>query len=87
MYGIETAALSVWNTNILGVTQRVMELVMLDFSLRTENRNEERRKSINIADVIQRIASLKWKWAGHVARQSDVRSAATYMVVSPVVIT
>ncbi|CAH2229013.1 jg7084 [Pararge aegeria aegeria] len=43
--------------------QRAVEKAMLGVSLRDQNRNEIR--------VALRVAKLKWKWAGHIARRTD----------------
>ncbi|CAH2219204.1 jg22423 [Pararge aegeria aegeria] len=48
----------------LRITQRTMERAMLGVSLRDQ---------IRVTDEAQRVAKLKWKWAGHIARRTDVR--------------
>ena len=72
-YGLETIALTVRNAQRLRVMQRAIERRMLGVSLRDRIRNEELRRRSKIKDVIERIAELKWSWAGHVARQSDTK--------------
>ncbi|CAH2266686.1 jg19836 [Pararge aegeria aegeria] len=55
------------------VTQRAMERAMLGVSLRDQIRNEEIRRRTRVTDIAQRVAKLKWQWAGHVARRTDGR--------------
>ena len=52
-----------------------MERQMLGASLRDKIRNEEIRRRTKVADIMDRIAKLKWQWAGHMARQEDTRWA------------
>ncbi|CAH2259080.1 jg17259 [Pararge aegeria aegeria] len=51
-----------------------MERAMLGVSLR-QIRNEEIRRRTRVTDILvaQRVAKLKWKWAGHIARRTDGR--------------
>ncbi|CAH2227491.1 jg9312 [Pararge aegeria aegeria] len=37
------------------------------------NRNEEIRRRTRVTDIAQRVAKLKWQWAGHIARRTDGR--------------
>lgn len=72
-YGCET-----WTTNIkaiqkLQVAQRGMERRMLNISLRDRKKCSWIREQTKVCDVIRKIKSLKWKWAGHVARREDDR--------------
>ncbi|CAH2267521.1 jg22609 [Pararge aegeria aegeria] len=57
----------------LRITQRAMERAMLGVSLRDQIRNEEIRRRTRVTDIVQRVAKLKWKWAGHIARRTDGR--------------
>ncbi|CAH2245094.1 jg15932 [Pararge aegeria aegeria] len=50
-----------------------MERAMLGLSLRDQIRNEEIRRRTRVTDIAQRVAKLKWKWAGHIARRTDGR--------------
>ncbi|CAH2259291.1 jg10036 [Pararge aegeria aegeria] len=50
-----------------------MERAMLGISLRDQIRNEEIRRRTRVNDIAQRVAKLKWKWAGHIARRTDGR--------------
>ncbi|CAH2235186.1 jg16174 [Pararge aegeria aegeria] len=57
----------------LSITQRAMERAMLGVSLRDQITNEEIRRRTRVTDIAQRVAKLKWKWAGHIARRTDGR--------------
>ncbi|CAH2246337.1 jg2221 [Pararge aegeria aegeria] len=57
----------------LRVTQRAMERAMLGISLRDQIRNEEIRRRTRVTDIAQRVAKLKWQWAGHIAPRTDGR--------------
>ncbi|CAH2263450.1 jg13909 [Pararge aegeria aegeria] len=57
----------------LRVTQRVMERAMLGVSLRDRIRNVEIRRRTRVTDIVQRVAKLKWQWAGHIVRRKDGR--------------
>lgn len=50
-----------------------MERGMIGLTLRDRIRNEEVRRITGVQDIIERIARLKWNWAGHVARLRDGR--------------
>ncbi|CAH2238052.1 jg21664 [Pararge aegeria aegeria] len=52
----------------LRVTQRAMERALLD-----RIRNVEIRKRARVTDIAQRVAKLKWHWAGHIVRRRDER--------------
>ena len=72
-YGSETLTLTKASSNKLRVAQRAMERAMLGISLRDKKRNEWIRKKTGMTDVIHRIRSLKWQWAGHITRMEDER--------------
>ncbi|CAH2249803.1 jg6087 [Pararge aegeria aegeria] len=57
----------------LRVTQRAMERAMLGVSLRDRIRNVEIRRRTRVTDIAQRVANLKWQWAGHIVRRKDGR--------------
>lgn len=46
---------------------------MLGLSLRDRIPNAEIRRRTRLVDAIERIASIKWNWAGHIARLTDNR--------------
>ncbi|KAI8421117.1 hypothetical protein MSG28_008210 [Choristoneura fumiferana] len=54
-------------------SDRAMERAMLEVSLRDRIRNEEIRRRTWVTDIAKRISSLKWQWAGHIARRTDGR--------------
>ncbi|CAH2257061.1 jg11931 [Pararge aegeria aegeria] len=57
----------------LRVTQRAMERAMLGVSLRDKIRNVEIRRRTRFTDIAQRVAKLKWQWAGHIVGRRDGR--------------
>ncbi|CAH2242429.1 jg20431 [Pararge aegeria aegeria] len=72
-YGSETWSLTVGLIRSLRVTQRAMERAMLGVSLRDRIRNVEIRRRTKVTDIAQRVAKLKWQWAGHIVRRKDGR--------------
>ena len=50
------------------VTQRKMERIMLGVTLKDRKTNDWIRKQTQITDAVTKIKSLKWQWAGHIAR-------------------
>ncbi|CAH2232405.1 jg20998 [Pararge aegeria aegeria] len=67
----ETWSLTLGLIRRLRVTQRAMERAMLGVSLRDHIRNEEIGRRTRVTDIAQRVAKLKWQWAGHIARRTD----------------
>jgi len=49
-----------------------MEGTMIGITLRDKIRNEKIRRT-KVTDVLRLVTQLKWRWAGHVARQDDHR--------------
>ena len=72
-YGMETAVLTKQTMHKLSVTQRAMERKMLGISLRDRMTNAWIREKTKVTDVAKKVASLKWNWAGHIARCQDSR--------------
>lgn len=72
-YGAETLTLTRKTIKKIQITQRAMERSMLGVSLRDRIQNREIRRRTGVADAIERITTLKWNWAGHIARASDNR--------------
>ena len=72
-YGMETSVLTKRVTHKLAVTQRAMERRMLGISLRDRRTNVWIRERTKVVDVVERVATLKWRWAGHVARYPGTR--------------
>ena len=72
-YGAETLTLTKASSSKLRVAQRAMERSMLGITLRDKKTNEWIRQQTRVVDVMTRIASLKWNWAGHIARMTDDR--------------
>ncbi|CAH2245611.1 jg6536 [Pararge aegeria aegeria] len=50
-----------------------MERAMLGVSLRNQIRNVEIRRRTRVTDIAQRVAKLKWQWAGPIVRRKDGR--------------
>ncbi|CAH2240784.1 jg2484 [Pararge aegeria aegeria] len=46
---------------------------MLRAILRDQIRNEEIRRRTRVTDIAQRVAKLKWQWAGHIDLRTDGR--------------
>ncbi|CAH2243454.1 jg9370 [Pararge aegeria aegeria] len=72
-YGSETWSLTMGLIRRLRVTQRAMERAMLGVSLLDRIRNVEIRRRTRVTDIAQRVAKLKWQWAGHIVRRKDGR--------------
>lgn len=72
-YGAETLTLTKNTVNRIQIAQRRMERSMLSLSLRDRISNARLRQMSGVTDAIERITTLKWNWAGHVARFSDNR--------------
>ena len=69
-YGSETSTLTKKSVNKVRVTQRAMERSMLGITIRDRVPNEAIRRRTGVTDAVERMACLKWSWAGHVARMS-----------------
>ncbi|CAH2217753.1 jg20397 [Pararge aegeria aegeria] len=67
----------------LRVTQRAMESAILGVSLRDQIRNGEIRRRTRVTDIAQRVAKLKWQWAGHIVRRKDGRWGPKVLVWQP----
>ncbi|CAH2266712.1 jg19845 [Pararge aegeria aegeria] len=50
-----------------------MERAMLGVSLRDQIRNVEIRRRTRVTGITQRVAKLKWQWAGHIVWRKDAR--------------
>ncbi|CAH2234247.1 jg6320 [Pararge aegeria aegeria] len=47
------------------------------------HKNEEIRRRTRVTDVAQRVAKLKWKWAGNIARRTEPRTGKRSVVRPP----
>ncbi|CAG9831296.1 unnamed protein product [Diabrotica balteata] len=72
-YEAETLTLTKAAAIKLRVTQRRMERSMLGITLRDRITNEDIRTRTRVTDIIEKIARLNWRWAGHIARMTDRR--------------
>ena len=70
-YTAETWTLTKRAIRKLQVTQRSMERCMIGITKLDKKRNQWIRNQTKVIDVIDRVKTLKWKWAGHVARRTD----------------
>ena len=65
-YGAESLTLTKKPIKKIQVMQRAMGRSMLGISLRDRVPNSTIRLRTRIIDVVERIAFLKWNWAGHI---------------------
>ena len=72
-YGSETWNLTKQTVHQLQVAQRAMERAILGISLLDHVPNVEIRKRTKVTDITRKVASAKWRWAGHVCRREDGR--------------
>ena len=72
-YGSETWALTSTMKNMLRVTQRKMERIMLGITLLDKKTNNCIREEIGIRDIVTTIQESKHRWAGPVSRFKDNR--------------
>ena len=70
-YGCETWTSTKKINQRLAVTQRAMERSILGITRRDRKSNKWIRKKTKVMDVVEKIGTLKWRWAGHVARMQD----------------
>jgi len=59
--------------NSLKIYQRTMERSMLGINLRDKMRKDIIRSKTGVSDVVEQVATLKWRWTSHVARCKDER--------------
>ena len=57
----------------LAVTQSAMTRSMLGITRRNRESNKWIREQTKVMDVVEKIRTLKWRWAGHVARMQENR--------------
>ncbi|XP_023217382.1 sodium channel protein type 3 subunit alpha-like [Centruroides sculpturatus] len=72
-YGSETWTLRKSEIQRLQTIQRNMERCMLGITRRDQKRITWIRKMIGVTDIITRMKSPNWQWAGHIARRTDHR--------------
>ncbi|CAH2238635.1 jg5381 [Pararge aegeria aegeria] len=68
-YGSEKWLITMGLIRRLRVNQRAMERAMLGVSLRDRIKNVEIRGRTGVTEIAQRVAKLKWQWAGHIVRR------------------
>ncbi|GBP91596.1 Putative uncharacterized transposon-derived protein F52C9.6 [Eumeta japonica] len=72
-YGCQTWALSQKHLLKLRTCQRGMERSMIGFTKRDRIRSEEIRSITKVEDIIKKIRQLKWRWTGHMTRDSRIK--------------
>ena len=72
-YGAETWSTTKETEQKLLVAQRAMERRMLNITIRDKQKNTTIRNKTKVKDIIEKIKEMKWRWAGHIARQKDNR--------------
>jgi len=82
-YGSETWVLNAAISQRLQTTQRSMERCMLGITRRDRKRNTWVRKMTGVTDILGKVRSLKWMWAGHVARRNDNRWTSAVLNWTP----
>ncbi|GFN74509.1 endonuclease-reverse transcriptase [Plakobranchus ocellatus] len=72
-YGCQTWTLNKQLYHKLQTSQRAMERKMLNIKLKDKIPTMEIRKKTQVTDVVQYIQRQKWRWAGHIARETGNR--------------
>ena len=73
-YGCETWTLTKTIVHKLQVAQRAMERKILGIKITDKIPNEEISVKTNILNIIKHITNIKWRWAGHVARNLECKT-------------
>lgn len=76
-YGSETWVLTRKTVKKLQIHQRSIERRLLGITLKDRKTNKWIRDRTQAEDIIKRICTLKWNWAGHVARHKENWSGTT----------
>lgn len=72
-YGCQTWALTRKHLQKLRTCQRGMERSMIGATLKDRKRAEDIRFITKVDDVLEKIRKLKWRWTGHMTRESDMK--------------
>lgn len=72
-YGCQTWALTQKNLLKLRSCQRSMERSMLGVTLKDRKRAADIRCTTKVEDVLKKIRQLKWRWTGHMTRESRMK--------------
>ena len=83
-YGCETWTLNEFIVRKLIVSQRGMERSMLGYTKKDRKRATEIRRTTKVTDIMERVNTLKWQWAGHVSRTKDGRWSKQVLDWSPI---
>lgn len=72
-YGCQTWALTQKHYTKLRTCQRGMERSMIGVTLKDRTRAQEIRLITKVEDIIKKIRQLKWRWTGHMTRDSKIK--------------
>ena len=82
-YGCETWTLNEFVKGKLRTAQRGMERSMLGYTRKDRKRADVIRTITKVHDIVETVKTLKWQWAGHIARRSDGRWTKAVLEWSP----
>ncbi|KAJ8883444.1 hypothetical protein PR048_015287 [Dryococelus australis] len=82
-YGCETWTLDEFTKGKLRTAQRAMERSMLGFTRKDKIKATNIRSVTKVKAILEKTATLKWQWTGHVARTKDERWTKTVLEWSP----
>jgi len=71
MYGVETWALRGKDEELLVITEMRMLRWILGVSLKDRKRNEDIRRTVGVASIMDKIREARLRWYGHVQRRED----------------
>lgn len=71
LYVYETWVFNKVTPNKIRVYQRFMERRIQEITLNDHRSDQRIRETTQVDDVTRCICSLKWQWAGHIARRAD----------------
>ncbi|GBP87784.1 Putative uncharacterized transposon-derived protein F52C9.6 [Eumeta japonica] len=72
-YGCQTWALSQKHLLKLRTCQRGIERSMIGVTKRDRIRSEDIRSITKVEDIIRKIRQLKWRWTGHMTKDSRIK--------------
>ncbi|KAJ8868462.1 hypothetical protein PR048_029990 [Dryococelus australis] len=78
-YACQTWTLNCQAKQKLRTAQRGIERAMLGFTRRDRKRTDYIQSVTKVRDILERVKTIKWQWAGHTARRSDDRWTTAVM--------
>ncbi|CAH2098212.1 unnamed protein product [Euphydryas editha] len=72
-YGCQTWTLKKTHLNKIRTCQRALERSYMNIKLKDRINNITIRKKSKAMDIVRRIMTLKWRWAGHILRVTETR--------------